>query len=252
MLFSSPFPRILSIAGRCCAARHIPLLLLSGLCLTVALPVAADIPRAGVKALDLDDPYAAPIAEASQRFGIPAAWIRAIIRAESAGDPHAVSSAGAMGLMQIMPQTWDELCAALALGNDPFVPRNNILAGTAYLRQMYDRYGSPGFLAAYNAGPGRYDEHLAGRPLPAETQAYVAALAPFMRDDVAAPVVVVSLNALPWISAPLFVGRSSTDPMQTVSPSSDTQAIDPQREIFTSAPRSSSLFVARPAPESTR
>lgn len=244
MLLSSPFSLIPSIAGRCCAARHIPLLLLSGLFLTIALPVAADVARVPtIPQLDLD-PYGAYIAEASQRFGIPTAWIRAVMRTESAGNPRAVSSAGAMGLMQIMPRTWDELRADLTLGDDPFVPRNNILAGTAYLRQMYDRYGSPGFLAAYNAGPGRYDEHLAGRPLPVETQVYVTALAPFVRDDVVTPVVVASLDVPAWMSAPLFVGHSSTDPMHDTAPLSDA--------LFTSMPRSSGLFVARPVPEKTR
>jgi hypothetical protein len=119
------------------------------------------------------------LAEASARFGLPERWIRAVIAAESAGNPRAVSSAGAMGLMQIMPATWAELRARYGLGADPFAPRGNILAGTAYLRELYDRFGLRGFLAAYNAGPDRYAEHLAiGRPLPRETRAYVAWLAP--------------------------------------------------------------------------
>ena len=71
-----------------------------------------------------------------------------------------------MGLMQIMPKTYAELRARYHLGSNPYDPRDNILAGAAYLREMHDRYGSAGFLAAYNAGPDRYDEHLAtGRPL---------------------------------------------------------------------------------------
>ncbi|MCC5967787.1 MAG: transglycosylase SLT domain-containing protein, partial [Natronohydrobacter sp.] len=77
---------------------------------------------------------------------------------ESAGNPRAVSHAGAMGLMQVMPGTWAELRAAHQLVDDPFDPRDNILAGAAYLRQMYDRFGSPGFLAAYNAGPDLIEE----------------------------------------------------------------------------------------------
>ena len=86
-----------------------------------------------------------------------------------------------MGLMQIMPKTWTELRARYGLGADPYDPRDNILAGAAYIRELYDRYGAPGFLAAYNAGPGRYERHLAtGRPLPDETQAYVATLAPMI------------------------------------------------------------------------
>ena len=86
--------------------------------------------------------------------------------------------------MQIMPKTWAELRARHRLGADPYDPQDNILAGTAYIRELYDRYGAPGFLAAYNAGPGRYERHLAtGRPLPAETQAYVATLAPMIKGE---------------------------------------------------------------------
>src|SRR3546814_3022380 len=87
------------------------------------------------------------------------------MRVESRGDVRAVSPKGAMGLMQLMPDTWASLRVRLGLGANPYDPRDNILAGAAYLREMHDRYGSPGFLAAYNAGPGRYEEYLAGRPL---------------------------------------------------------------------------------------
>lgn len=149
------------------------------------------------------------IAEASARFGIPERWIRAVMQAESAGDPRAVSRAGAMGLMQIMPGTWAELRAAHGLGSDPFDPRDNILAGAAYLREMYDRFGSPGFLAAYNAGPARYAEHLAtGRPLPRETRAYMAALTPLISGASAAPLQVEApVLTADWRAAPLFVAR---------------------------------------------
>ncbi len=123
-------------------------------------------------------PHAAFIAEASLRFGIPEHWIRAVLRVESAGDVRAISSAGAMGLMQVMPDTWAGLRVRYHLGRDLYDPRDNILAGIAYLREMWDRYGNvAAMLAAYNAGPGRYDDHRAtGRALPAETRAYVAAL----------------------------------------------------------------------------
>lgn len=129
------------------------------------------------------DRWSAYITEASGRFGIPEAWIRRVMRAESggrtmiAGRP-IVSHAGAMGLMQLMPGTWSEMRASLGLGRDPHHPRDNILAGTAYLRRMYDRFGYPGLFGAYNAGPARYARHLAtGRRLPAETVAYVANVA---------------------------------------------------------------------------
>lgn len=122
------------------------------------------------------------VAKAAQRFGLPETWIYAVIRAESAGRIHAVSSAGAMGLMQLMPPTWARQRARFALGSDPFEPRDNILAGASYLREMYDRYGPTGFLAAYNAGPGRYEDWRAGRrALPRETIDYVAKLASAMQ-----------------------------------------------------------------------
>ena len=119
------------------------------------------------------------VAEASQRFGLPESWIYAVMRTESAGRIGAVSSAGATGLMQLMPGTWTRQRARFGLGSDPFDPRDNIMAGTSYLREMYDSYGAIGMLAAYNAGPGRYqDWRDRGRPLPTETRAYVAKIAP--------------------------------------------------------------------------
>jgi soluble lytic murein transglycosylase-like protein len=126
-------------------------------------------------------PFAAFATEASKRFGVPEHWIRAVMHVESSERQRARSSKGAMGLMQIMPKTWTELRARYGLGTNPYDPRDNILAGAAYIRELHDRYGAPGFLAAYNAGPGRYERHLATRrPLPDETQAYVATLAPMI------------------------------------------------------------------------
>ena len=122
--------------------------------------------------------------EASARFGVPIDWIERVMHAESRGRTHRNgrpirSRAGAIGLMQLMPDTWAEIRARLRLGHDPDAPRDNILAGTFYLRLMYDRFGYPGLFAAYNAGPGRYAAHLAGhRALPAETVAYLASVAP--------------------------------------------------------------------------
>lgn len=122
------------------------------------------------------------IANASQRFDIPAAWIRAVMQAESGGrtmlDGRPItSSAGAIGLMQIMPETYDELRQRYGLGADPADPHDNIYAGTAYLRELYERFGYPGLFAAYHAGPGRYGDYLAyGRALPAETLGYLEAM----------------------------------------------------------------------------
>lgn len=130
------------------------------------------------------DAWSAYIAEASHRFGVPADWVRGVMQQESGGRTHLggrpiTSSAGAMGLMQVMPATFAEMSALHGLGNDPYDPRANILAGTAYLRAMYDRFGPAHFLAAYNAGPARVEAHLrTGRALPGETRAYTAALLP--------------------------------------------------------------------------
>ncbi len=124
------------------------------------------------------------IDEASRRFGIPRDWVRGVMQQESGGRTQLngrpiTSSAGAMGLMQVMPATFAELSTRYGLGGDPYEPRANILAGAAYLREMYDRFGPAHFIAAYNAGPGRVEEHLrSGRPLPNETQRYVQALVP--------------------------------------------------------------------------
>ena len=131
------------------------------------------------------------IAEASRRFGLPAAWVRGVMQVESAGritlnGRPITSPAGAMGLMQVMPATFAEMARRYGLGSDPYDPRANILGGTAYMREMYDRFGAAHFLAAYNAGPGRVEDHLrTGRPLPEETRRYVKTLAPGLDDSVA-------------------------------------------------------------------
>ncbi|WP_367132871.1 lytic transglycosylase domain-containing protein [Phenylobacterium sp.] len=179
-------------------------------------------------------PYAAHVAEASQRFGIPEHWIRAVLRAESAGDVRAISSAGAMGLMQVMPDTWAGLRVRHGLGRDPYDPRDNILAGTAYLREMFDRYGNvAAMLAAYNAGPGRYDDYLAtGRTLPAETRAYVAALVPVLGGAAATQPPSSAPPPPPdWREAALFVMRSG-DARTTVSMRDSVDAEQQDGSIF--------------------
>src|SRR5260370_24327236 len=81
--------------------------------------------------------------------------------------------------MQIMPGTWSELRSRCHLGVDPYDPHDNILVGTAYIRELHDHYGVPGFLPAYPAGTGRYERPLAaGRAVPEEAHAYVSALCP--------------------------------------------------------------------------
>lgn len=153
----------------------------------------------------------AAIAEASGRFAIPADWIRAVIAVESAGNAGAVSPKGAMGLMQIMPHTWSDLRLRYHLGADPFDAHDNILAGSAFLRELFDRFGPEGFLAAYNAGPGRYLAYLTeGRPLAGETRLYLTKIAAQLGPAgigriVKAPAVVVD-----WRVAPLFAATSPT------------------------------------------
>ena len=171
----------------------------------IAAPTGA---RDDTEALQL----ATHVAEAASRFGIPRHWIWAVIDAESAGDPRAVSAAGAMGLMQVMPGTWAELRNAHGLGGDPFDPRDNVLAGTAYLRQLLDVFGTPGFLAAYHAGPARYEDFLTTRrPLPRETRDYVAALAPLIGGSSAGlPQRNGARRVSDWREAPLFAVASRT------------------------------------------
>ena len=209
-MLGSRQPRSRSIAsGPRCAARRMALLLLSGLSLASIMPAITMAQDLGADRPSPRDPYGDHIAEASRRFGVPIAWIRAVMRAESAGDPRALSPKGAMGLMQIMPETWRDLRARYGLGADPFDPHDNILAGAAYLRELHDRYGSPGFLAAYNAGPGRYERHLAtGRPLPDETRAYVAKLQSAVA-GVQAQRPVDAVRAAAFSHVNLFVPRGS-------------------------------------------
>jgi hypothetical protein len=169
-------------------------------CPLSAAPAAPPVQREG-------HPYAASVAEAAQRFGIPELWIWRVMHAESRGKVGVVSHAGAMGLMQIMPATWASLTARHRLGSDPFDARANILAGAAYLRAMWDRYGEVRLmLAAYNAGPGRVDAYAAGRRrLPAETIAYIAAIAPALGSvSIVQPASAVPPAAPGWRDAGIF------------------------------------------------
>jgi hypothetical protein len=235
-----PLTAASTLAGWCRSgdrtAWHYAVLILAGalsVCAGSGVAVAQSAPVERPAAVDL---HADHIAEASQRFGIPEHWIRAVLRAESAGDVHAVSTAGAMGLMQVMPDTWAGLRVRYGLGRDPYDPRDNILAGAAYLREMFDRYGNvAAMLAAYNAGPGRYDEHLAtGRTLPAETRAYVAALAPILGGAAATEPPSSAPPPPPdWREAPLFVMRPG-----------DGRATVPARDSTLAEPQDGSIFVA--------
>jgi hypothetical protein len=133
------------------------------------------------------DPWGPYVRIASRRFDVPAPWIRWVMQVESGGHEYIggqliVSAAGAMGLMQLEPGTYRQMAEQYGLGNDPFNPYDNVMAGAAYIHQMYQVYGSPGFLAAYDAGPGRLDAYMhRDQPLPYETINYVAMIAPHIQ-----------------------------------------------------------------------
>ena len=187
--------------------------------LLIAVGLFGNAPAFGQDAAEAMQPrtvdIAALVTQAAQRFGLPEHWIYAVMHTESAGKIGAVSPAGAMGLMQLMPATWARQRAQFILGNDPFDPRDNILAGTSYLRELYDSYGAPGFLAAYNAGAERYEQwrdH--GRRLPAETRAYVAKIAPRLQTPSAAMMQSSTLPVQPvrvsWAQSQLFTTRANS------------------------------------------
>ena len=144
------------------------------------------------------------------------------------------SPAGAMGLMQVMPNTYATLRAKLSLGANPYDPHDNIMAGAAFLRDMHDRYGDAGFLAAYNAGPARYEESRAGgRPLPTETILYLARLDPMLGlNDTSSfaanrPRALVKPEDAP-IFVPLHGDVATVDPHRSLSPTIQLAAADVQ------------------------
>jgi cell division septation protein DedD len=214
-----------------------------------------------------EDPWGPYIRESANRFDVPEIWIRSVMRVESGGNEYQngqliTSSAGAMGLMQVMPETYDELRGRYNLGDDPFDPHENILAGTAYLREMYDIYGSPGFLAAYNAGPRRLDDYLSNnRALPDETRRYVAMIGPNIVGVYPvnrSPAEDYAMNALP-IDIPRGTrygravqlassrgGGGGRTPMR--GPVQVAQLPEPPRPMAQSAPQQYALVSPPPAP----
>lgn len=119
------------------------------------------------------------IVEASLRFKLPASWILAVMQVESGGRTilngrPIISRAGALGLMQLLPETYNDMRVRYRLGRDINNPHDNIIAGAAYLRALHRRYGFPSMFAAYNAGPKQFERDVvAGERLPAETRAYI-------------------------------------------------------------------------------
>jgi soluble lytic murein transglycosylase-like protein len=108
------------------------------------------------------------LVELSEKYGVDPDLARAVMRMESGGNPNAVSSAGALGLMQLMPGT------AKGLGVDPMDPKRNLEGGIKYLSQLADKYDGDYVktLAAYNAGSARVDSYGGVPPFP-ETERYV-------------------------------------------------------------------------------
>jgi Transglycosylase SLT domain len=170
---------------------------------------AAVVPRTRSPIIDR---WGAYIAEAAQRFSTPEAWVRAVMHAESRGIADATSPAGAIGLMQIMPQTYAGLRARYGLGANAYDPHDNIIAGTANMSEMIGLFGVPNFLAAYNAGPARLEDHLRrGRPLPEETQRYLAQIGDLPAQSVSVGEATV-LQSVTTSGAPPNAARSDEQP----------------------------------------
>jgi hypothetical protein len=192
-----------------------------------------------------EDPWGPYIHEAANRFSVPERWVRAVMHQESGGQAYLngqpiTSDAGAAGLMQVMPATYAELRDRYNLGNDPYNPHDNIMAGTAYIREMYDKYGSPAFLAAYNAGPQRVDDYMAGRSgLPNETVNYLAAITPHLGNDVpmSGPLAVyadaggapLAPDPVPQAYATAPIARCWRDPDAAYDPDAPCRAAPRQR-----------------------
>jgi cell division protein FtsN len=203
------------------------------------------------------DPWGPYINMAASHFDVPAQWIRQVMRVESGGNEYidgqlTVSAAGAMGLMQLEPQTYQEMAARYGLGPDPFNPYDNIMAGAAYIHEMYEVYGSPGFLAAYNAGPGRLDQYINYHtPLPNETLNYVAMIAPNIQGyypDQRSPADQLALNTMPTgeasgILPPGFVPQAP----EPEAPDNPTAPVQMAAIVPSSSSSESSIYSPEPA-----
>ena len=246
---SHPFPAIALLRLRPGRPRRSAagLLLTSIAVVVTATAVGPETFAASVQTVRVSfiDRYAVYITEASQRFAIPVTWIQAVMEIESACNATAVSPKGAMGLMQLMPETWSELRTKYHLGNNPFDPHDNILAGAAYLRALFDRFGAAGFLAAYNVGPERFEEYLAGhRPLSDETRRYLSRLARLLPDLLIDEMTDAKGRAVGWQSAGLFVGPSKAPSSpDTVAPDRSKQS-GATAEEFAFTRQSNGLFVS--------
>ena len=164
-------------------------------------------------------PFAAEIDAAAARNGVDPALLRGLIRQESNFDPGAKSPAGAIGLCQLMPAT------AAGLGvTDPFDPKQNLMGGAKFLRQLMDRFGGDvsKALAAYNAGPGAVQRYN-GVPPYAETQSYVQRVTAYANEyrqasTTAAPAATsAALSASPLVTAALGVATPTVPAATTTT-----------------------------------
>ena len=153
--------------------------------------------------------FSVDIARAAARFALPRSWICAVIETESGGHLRLdgapiVSTTGAMGVMQLMPPTFKAMALRYGVPADPFAPRDNILAGTAYLYRCYLRFGFPLLFSAYVAGPRRVEDFVVhGKPLSRQTRDYVLHV---LRILAGAPALMVPLK--PEMARSLFVAAS--------------------------------------------
>lgn len=187
------------------------------------------------------NPWGPYIQEASTRFSIPQSWIRAIMQQESGGHQYMHgrpirSIHGAVGLMQIKPDTYRELARRYHLGSDPYNPHDNIMAGSGYIRELYDRFGSPGFVTAYNCGPQCAENHRSrGTSLPSYARTYLASVSPHLNDPVPAT---TTTTEMAYATAP-----SAAIPQQVAVPASPPA----YRVVAASAPATVAVASAAPA-----
>jgi len=252
----APLPLPVFGSTRCAPWRWSRMFRLLRFCSALTIPTTMVLYAGGAvyaAPVATSDSYMAFVGEASQRFDIPTAWLQAVIHIESGGFAHAISPKGAMGLMQLMPDTWSSLRARYHLGAEPLDPHDNIIAGAAYLRELLDRFGTSGFLGAYNAGPKRFEDYLAGlRPLAGETRHYLSRLAQMLPDVGIATTDTDAIAPVDGRFASLFVGASSALPLPGHAPIDRPAADIPNAHRFALSPQSNGLFVPVNAPSPER
>lgn len=213
----------------------------------VAIATSASPSRGAAPEQAIPNRCAMYVPEAARRSGLSEDVVTRVMLAESGGKSRIVSVKGAIGCMQIMPATWAYLTARYNLGADPFDARMNMIGGAMYLAELAARYGWPGALAAYNAGPGRYQRYVrGGAPLPAETIAYTARLG---RNAEGPP---AAASTPRWQEARLFMTRPTFEGVTVLPPApmpstANVEVRQPNPLFpFSSAPDSGNATGVRP------